>query len=133
MDGFCDPHCRQITTIDILSSSKKENEQAMDRQGEECTEQVDLIFGVTGTYWTCPDESFPGLFSDSSEASSVVAEARQAMPKAASCPACPGNSVTPSPQDYAKAMTPFVTVLGPVCDLVSMNVVNLDDGTLVSP
>lgn len=129
MDGFCDPYCRRITSVDILSSSKTENNQATGRQGEECTEQVELVFGVAGTYWACADEPFPGLFSDSSGNSGVIAEARQAMPEQATCPSCPPDSVPPSPQDYADAIAPFVTIMGPVCDLVSMEVGNLEEGS----
>ena len=41
-------------------------------------------------------------------------------------PACPPDSVPPSVEDYVNAMTPFVTVMGPVCDLLSIEVVNLE-------
>ncbi|KAL3911320.1 MAG: hypothetical protein SGILL_007324 [Bacillariaceae sp.] len=134
MEGFCDPYCHHINSVDILSSSKGENDESSARQGDECTEQVELVFGVAGTYWACPDEMFPRLSSDSTmDTDNIFAEARQAMPEETSCPACPPDSVPPSPQDYADAMAPFVKVMGPVCDLVSMEVVDLEGDAAATP
>ena len=119
-----------------MSSAKVEDNVFSGRQGDECTEQVEMVFGVAGTYWACPDEAFPGLFSDPNSNTEIATEARQALPEPPSCPscpkpscpACPPDSTLPSPQDYAAVMAPFVQVMGPVCDLVSMEVVNLDSG-----
>ncbi|KAL3933556.1 MAG: hypothetical protein SGARI_003680, partial [Bacillariaceae sp.] len=139
MDGVCDPHCRKITSVDVLSSDRTENvfDTADEKQADECTESVDIVLGVSGTYWACPDEPFPSLFSDSSTGGNVFAEAKQAVvmdeedgeaEEDETCPVCPEGSVSPSPEDYASAMSPFLAVLNTVCEVTSVEVVNLREG-----
>jgi hypothetical protein len=136
--NYCDPYCRDITLVSVVDTyTSNIFDAAVARQSSnECDTELILTLQVEGTYWACEGQPFPGLFSDplsvESEASNMTSgELLRMISGDEMCQECPEESthdglVAPSPLDLLEAMKPYATVLDPICDLLSAEV--LDDG-----
>jgi hypothetical protein len=133
--NYCDPYCREITLVSVVETNTSKIFEASTRQSDECDTELTLTLKVEGTYWACESSPFPGLFSDpmadEEEASNTTSgELGMMINENEMCQKCPEDSVSdgliaPSPSDLLEAMEPYVTVLEPICALLSAEV--LDD------
>jgi hypothetical protein len=135
--NYCDPYCRDITLVSVVETYTSNIFDAVARQApNKCDTELILTLQVEGTYWTCEGYPFPGLFSDplsvGSEASNMTSDELIRMISGDEmCQQCSEESthdglIAPSPLDLLEAMKPYATVLDPICDLLSAEV--LDDG-----
>jgi hypothetical protein len=134
--NYCDPYCREITLVSIVEADSSNIFEASARQSNECDTELTLTLQVEGTYWACEGSPFPGLFSDPmadeemASNTTTSGELVRMINGNEMCQKCLEDSVldgliAPSSSDLLEAMEPYVTVLEPICALLSTKV--LDD------
>jgi hypothetical protein len=133
---YCDPYCRKIVDVKVVSTSLSPTSQARQADTDGCDAELVLVFSVEGTYHGCADTEFPGLFSISSGTRALqknvrfvprtrMLEGHEAME---ACPVCPDDVqslglVSPSTAQIQEVMQEFVTVLPAICGLDMSEVV----------
>ncbi|KAL3915606.1 MAG: hypothetical protein SGILL_005567 [Bacillariaceae sp.] len=118
--GFCDPKCRKINDVYLQEATVFrnifENGSQVSKSGSTCNQEVKITISTGGSFYGCPEEQFPGLFSDD------LAIATRTLPLDSECQVCTPGRAGPTPADLLDAMKRYLTILGSVCDLVSLEV-----------
>jgi hypothetical protein len=147
LSQYCDPYCRQIESIIVLSSDlvtpDGETSEARQQQDDDCDATLVLTFGVEGTYVGCEDTEFPGLFTSGRrqlvqiQASKVrrnlnvlrvLQDTEANMEPDAACGSCPNDSNTlglpaPTVDAMSELLSDFVEVLPSICAVTDAQVV----------
>jgi hypothetical protein len=127
--NYCDPYCREITDVSVIETETSNIFEVSERQGNECDTELKLTFQLEGTYWACEGDPFPGLFADPTNESQALGMTGMVLGDT-KCQVCPEDSssgpIAPTSAEFLEAMKPYTTVLNPICELLSAEVV--DDG-----
>jgi hypothetical protein len=144
LSEFCDPYCRQIDSITVLSNELSTSDISEARQADDgCDSTLVLTFGVVGSYVGCEDTEFPGLFSSGRrqlvhiQPSKIrrnmnvrrFLEDMEADGGAVMCDSCPDGSNTlglpaPTVDAMSELLSDFVAVLPAICEVTDAQIVN---------
>jgi hypothetical protein len=138
---YCDPYCRDITSINVTSNTLTTPEAEARQSGPNCDATLELTFSVMGTFVGCNDTVFPGLFSSGRRQLVQVQQPKlrfdvrraledemdmegteEDMDMTAECPSCLDDESTlgfasPSLDGVKTLLSDYVTVLPAVCEL----------------
>jgi hypothetical protein len=143
LSQYCDPYCRKIDSITILSNKLITAETAESRQTGDCDASLVLTFSVEGTFIGCEDTEFPGLFAPGRrqlvevQTSKVrrnlnaprFLEPSEEMDGMDMCPSCPDDSNTlgltaPTVTRMSELLDGFVAVLPAICEVTGAEIVD---------
>ncbi|KAG7345635.1 hypothetical protein IV203_033166 [Nitzschia inconspicua] len=144
LNEYCDPYCRQITGLTVLSNELISPEESADsRQSSDCDATLKLVMGIEGTFVGCEDTPFPGLFSAGRRQLIQIQRSKVRMnlntprflqPGAEGtemdpmCPSCPDDSNSlglqaPAVPSMVEILDGFVSVLPAICELTDAEIV----------